>query len=246
MPITYTDNDHVRTRLVSQGKQWRAALNKVRTSKHEGVKDLANTVEKVVDELTAGIIHCASECEKQSSRVENLEEGVATATEQAETVIIAQDEIKREFNALEQRLETATKTNEALKKKVESNTLNSQRAEMAKCANVIICRGIRYLKPGAETYEDMEKSFWQAIKPTKMEKHLSINYIGRLQKAPNDNPNVPALLRVVLGSAGQKRKLYDAINALVKKGTAFEPSYRRGGRDQFCSHQAADFLGSQT
>ena len=35
--------------MVSQGKQWRAALNKVRTSKHEGVKDLANTVEEVVD-----------------------------------------------------------------------------------------------------------------------------------------------------------------------------------------------------
>ena len=44
MPITYNDSDHVRTRLVAQGKQWRAALNKVRTSKHEGVKDLANTV----------------------------------------------------------------------------------------------------------------------------------------------------------------------------------------------------------
>ena len=93
MPITYNDSDHVRTRLVAQGKQWRAALNKVRTSKHEGVKDLANTVEEVVDELTAGIIHCASECAKQSSRVENLEEGVNTATEQAETVISAQDEI---------------------------------------------------------------------------------------------------------------------------------------------------------
>jgi len=74
MPVTYTDNDQVRTRLVAQGKQWRAALAKVRTSKHEGVKDLANTVEEVVDELTAGIIHCASECEKQSSRGENLEE----------------------------------------------------------------------------------------------------------------------------------------------------------------------------
>ena len=110
--------------MVAQGKQSR--LNKVRTSKHEGVKDLANTVEEVVDELTAGIIHCASECERQSSRVEHLEEGVNTGTEQAETVIIAQDEIKREFNALEQLLETATKTNEALKKTVESNTLNSQ------------------------------------------------------------------------------------------------------------------------
>ena len=206
MPITYTNSDHVRTHLVAQGKQWRTALTKVRTSKHEGVKGLASTVEEVVEELTAGIIHCTSECEKQSSRVEHLEEGVNMATEQAVTVFIAQDEIKREFNALEQRLETTTKKNEALIKKVEINTLNSQRSEMAKCVNVIICRGIRYLKQGAETYEDMEKSFWQAIKPTKMEKHLTINYIGRLQKAPNDNPKYTCVVEGCARVRGAEEK----------------------------------------
>ena len=71
----------------------------------------------------------------------------------------------------------------------------------------------------------MEKTFWQAIKPTKLEMQLTVNYIGRLQKAPNDSPNILALMRIVLGLAGQKRKLYDGMNELIKKGVAFEPSF---------------------
>ena len=105
MPIDYKSHEQVRTRLVAQGKIWRATLNKVKTSKHEGVKELAGTVEEVVDEVTAGLIYCTAETQKQSSRVGHLELGVATATEQAETVIEAQDLIKNEFHALEMRLE---------------------------------------------------------------------------------------------------------------------------------------------
>ena len=68
------------------------------------------------DRVTAGLIYCTSETQRQSTRVGHLEQGVATATEQAETVIEAQDLIKNEFNALELRLDEATKQNEALKK----------------------------------------------------------------------------------------------------------------------------------
>ena len=211
--------------MVAQGKIWRATLNKVKTSKHEGVKELAGTVEEVVDEVTAGLIYCAAETQKQSTRVGHLELGVATATEQAETVIEAQDLIKNEFNALEMRLEEATKQNEALKKRVDHNTVVSHRAEMAKSANVVVCRNIRPVKAGEESYEDIEKAFWTAIKPAKLERHLTINYIGRLQKAPSDHPDAPALIRVVLGSSGQKRKLYDSINELIKRGASFEPSF---------------------
>ena len=225
MPIDYKSHDQVRTRLVAQGKIWRATLNKVKTSKHEGVKELAGTVEEVVDEVTAGLIYCASETQKQSTRVDHLELGVATATQQAETVFEAQDVIKTEFNALELRLEEATKQNEALKKRVEHNTVVSHRAEMAKSANVVVCRNIRPVKAGEESYEDIEKAFWMAIKPAKLERHLSINYIGRLQKAPSDHPDAPALIRVVLGSSGQKRKLYDSVNDLIKRGASFEPSF---------------------
>ena len=225
MPIDYKSHDQVRTRLVAQGKIWRATLNKVKTSKHEGVKELAGTVEEVADEVTAGLIYCASETQRQSTRVGHLEQGVATATEQAETVIEAQDLIKNECNALELRLEEATKQNEALKKRVEHNTVVSHRAEMAKSANVVVCRNIRPIKSGEESYEDIEKAFWLAIKPAKLERHLTINYIGRLQKAPPDHPDTPALIRVVLGASGQKRKLYDSINDLIKKGASFEPSF---------------------
>ena len=96
---------------------------------------------------------------------------------------------------------------------------------MAKSANVVVCRNIRPVKAGEESYEDIEKAFWAAIKPAKLERHLTINYIGRLQKAPSDHPDAPALIRVVLGSSGQKKKLYDSINELIKRGASFEPSF---------------------
>ena len=168
-------------------------------------------MEEVVDEVTAGLIYCASETQKRSTRVGHLEVGVATTKEQAESVIQAQDHIKEEFNALELRLEEATKQNKVLKRRVEHNTVASHRAEMAKSANVVVCRNIRLLKEGEESYEDIEKAFWIAIKPARLERQLTINYIGRLQKAPSDHPNALALIRVVLGSSEQKRKLYDSI-----------------------------------
>ena len=53
---------------------------------------------------------------------------------------------------------------------------------MAKSANVVVCRNIRPVKAGEESYEDIEKAFWMAIKPAKLERHLTISIAAHMRR----------------------------------------------------------------
>ena len=101
---------------------------------------------------------------------------------------------------MEKRLEAVSAKEEKLERACRANTAATQRGDIERAANVIICRNVKQVsRPGVETYEDMEKAFYSATKGLKLGTAVKINYIRRLQRNSQDRSKAPALLRVELG-----------------------------------------------
>jgi len=224
MPYQLKSHTDLRDRLCTEGKKWRIACKRAKEATNEkvAIAGISDTMVSAFDDLTSAITY-VSEAQADTEALVNLHQaGLDLATTQHEQVL-------KDYGPLSDRVTLIDKKIKELgdlERRIKNNTVANQRSDLDRSANVIIARNIRPIQTARkESYEDLEKAFLHSLKVIKMDKHTHVNHIRRLQKSKDDKSNGPPLMRVVLGSAGEKRKLYDAVNNFIKAGNDFEPAF---------------------
>ena len=225
MPLVFSSSEDLKKKLLNSSKKWREGLKKAKEAKDEGVRNMADSVEQAFDDCVSSVIFNSTEIRKVNNRADELQEGLDLANQKTDTILEDQATTQESFNLLEKRLEAVSAKEEKLERACRANTAATQRGDIERAANVIICRNVKQVsRPGVETYDDLEKAFYSAIKGLKLGTAIRVNYIRRLQRNSQDKSKAPALLRVELGSTGEKRKLFEAILDHTKRGGHFEPT----------------------
>jgi hypothetical protein len=240
MPFNYKDMSEVRERLLERNAKWQAELDRIsKTTKDGYIKAISTRVAEVADEL-AGVstFHTDKICENQKL-AEKAIEASGAALESSSAALEAQKQMEKNLKESETKIDTNTKR--GLK-----SIHERQRADLEKCQNVVIGRGILPLVQGKESYGDLEAAALTAFKKIGIKKGMiSISYVRRLSRGANGEKSKrtkePQALRIELGSLGDKIKLYEAmIESLTHKHVEFSltseipkyalPKYRRLGK----------------
>ena len=203
---------------MDESKKWRASLEKAKSSK-DGVKETATVMVNATDALVSAQTHTIDAVMMLQREQAVVQGGLEKANAAMDMLSAENTTIKDTVNKQERDQEAAAKEADkaAVKAKAHQNSL--YRLQLERSQAVIVIRNLPPMTNARETYEDMEKAVLRLLKELHINRDgIRINSVRRLQRSKLDRSGDHPALRVELGGVGDKIKIYQAVDMLIKGG----------------------------
>ena len=218
MPRGFSSTSDAKASLLEASKKWRAEFkSKPATTE---VKALSQAVTGALDDLVAAQVHTLDQVKANMEAAANANAGADVANKLATHAAQDLDEIQEKLTEVAKESKEAKAVVEESIRRGKSNLTHIQILQLRDTETVLICRNIESLAQGREeTYEEMEAAFKAVMDFMGVE--AKVNHIKRLQRVKGDTAKGPATMRVQLSCLGDKIKIFNAIEQLVKKKAKF-------------------------
>ena len=239
MKITHNPKklEDERQQLLAQSLQWQDELSKIGRSTAAPAtvtKSLVGQVATIAHGLVA-----ATDTNAQNLAALNKDCSIAvnsaeTALAEATSALQSQIELDSSLKSLVATTDKQAKQIDTNAKRAAKNATDNHREALNRCQTVLIAKGIPPLHEGKETYAELEAALDRCLKTLKLDKgKLGVDYLRRLpepkmtdaQKRRSRLREGPRLLRIQLGSLGDKIKVFEAMTALADKNKMVDFSF---------------------
>ena len=218
MPRGFSSTTDAKNSLLEASKKWRAEF-KAKPATSE-VKALSHTVTGALDDLVAAQIHTFDQVKANAEAAANANVGTDVANKLATHAAQEVDAMQERMAAVTKESKEARNVAEESVRRGKSNLTHIQVLQLKDTETVLICRNIESLAKGREeSYEDMEAAFKAVM--DYMGVIVKVNHVRRLQRVKGDTAKGPATMRVQLSCVGDKIKIFNAIEGLVKRKAKF-------------------------
>ena len=218
MPLKFNNSDEARKFILDESKKWRASLEKAKTSK-DGAKETATVMVNATDALVSAQTHTIDAVMVLQREQAVVQGGLEKANTAMDMLSAENTTIKDTVNRQERDQEAAAKEADkaAVRAKAHQNWL--YRLQLERSQAVIVIRNLPPMTNARETYDDMEKAVLRMLKELHINRDgIRINSVRRLQRSKQDRSGDHPALRVELGGVGDKIKIYQAVDMLIKGG----------------------------
>ena len=218
MPLKFNTTDEARKLVLDESKKWRAALEKSKAAK-DGAKEIATTMVAATDVLVSTQTFTLDALSGIQAEVEVVKGGVDKTAEAVNMLSEEHDQIKEAVNQHEKKQDMVSKNtaNATVKAKATQNAL--YRLQLERSQSVVVIRNIPPLTANRETYDDLERCVAKLLKELHINRDgIRVNSVRRLQRSKLDRSGDHPALRIELGGVGDKIKIYQAIDHMIKTG----------------------------
>ena len=218
MPLRFNNTEEARKLVLNESKKWRAALEKSKTQK-EGAKDIATSMVAATDVIVSTQVFTLDTIAGVQAEQAVVREGMERTSEAVDMLAKEHEQIQLAVNDSEKEREAMSKGSEnaALKLRAAQNAL--YKLQLERSQSVIIIRNLAPITSNCETYEDLEKCVGKLLKDLHVNRdEIRINSVRRLQRSKMDKSGDHPALRIELGGVGDKIKIYQAIDYMIKNG----------------------------
>ena len=218
MPLRFNTPDEARKLVLDESKKWRAALEKSKTQK-DGAKDIATTMVAATDVIVSTQFFALDAISGVQAEQEVMKEGVEKTAEAVDMLSKEHDQIQLVVNDAEKEREAMSKGSDRAAAKMKATQNAMYRMQLERSQSVIIIRNLAPITANRETYEDLEKCVGKMLKELHVNRDgIRINSVRRLQRSKMDKSGDHPALRIELGGVGDKIKIYQAIDYMIKNG----------------------------
>ena len=218
MPLRFNTPDEARKPVLDESKKWRAALEKYKTQK-EGAKEIASTMVAATDVIVSTQVFTLDAIAGVQAEQEVMREGMDKTAEAVDMLAKEHDQIQLAVNDSEKEREAMSKGSEKAAVKVRATQHALYKLQLERSQSVIIIRNLAPITSNRETYEDLEKCVGKMLKDLHVNRDgIQINSVRRLQRSKMDKSGDHPALCIKLGGVGDKIKIYQAIDYMIKNG----------------------------
>jgi len=217
MPKAHETPAMARSELVKASKKWRQELDTLRKSaKADAEKKFSKCLDEALDATTDGILTALAKVDEVSSIARHNSDGVKMCQEMCDGFSLESEIQKKSMEKVTAASDGAATTSTMASRQAKAALSHVQLMQLEAAAKGIICRNIRPTSTyHPERYEDMEDAFLQALSVIGFTP--KINHVKRLQRVKGDNARLPSTVKVELQSAGERVKLYNAIDRAARR-----------------------------
>ena len=218
MPLRFGTSDEARKTILDESKKWRTVLEKARGAK-DGLKEVANTVIAANDVLVSAQAFTLEKIDQISSGQGALEGGLDKTQKAVDMLSTEHLAIKDAVNKNEKRLDSGDKEAERLTVRAKAAQNAIHRLQLERSQSVIVIRNLAPMSTGKESYADLEVLVAKLLKDLHVNREgIRVNTVKRLQRSKHDKSGEYPALRVELGGIGDKIKMYQAVDRMIKEG----------------------------